>query len=259
MNEASNNLTNLSPEAKRALLARLLQERAKGNELREWLPISHNQKALWFLYRLAPQSAAYNLLYAARIRSDLDVGSLQLAIHTLAQRYPILTSTYSMHDGEPMHRLQKNLTLSLEVRDASNWSQDNLTQQLYEESNRPIDLEQGPIMRIQLYKCSAEDYVLSFIAHHIAVDFWALDILVDELYILYVAEKASLSSPLPKPGLDNAEYVQWQNTILAGTEGEQHWAYWQQESLANCLCSTYQPIDHDRQCRPTKVHLIVSR
>ncbi|HWS83041.1 MAG TPA: amino acid adenylation domain-containing protein, partial [Ktedonobacteraceae bacterium] len=245
MNEASKKLSNLSPEAKRALLAQLLQERAKGNETREWLPISHNQKALWFLYRLAPQSAAYNLLYAARIRSNLDLGSLQRAIHTLAQRYPILTSTYSMHDGEPMQRLQQNRTVSLEVRDASNWSQDDLTRQLYEESNRPIDLEQGPIMRIQLYKCSAEDYILGFIAHHIAVDFWALDILVDELYILYVTEKANLSSPLPKPGPENAEYVQWQNTMLAGTEGKQHWAYWQQE-LSSELPVLNLPTDRPR-------------
>jgi len=251
MNESSKKLSNLSPEAKKALLAQLLQERAKGNEAREWLPISHNQKALWFLYRLAPQSAAYNLLYAARIRSDLDLGSLQRAIHTLAQRYPILTSTYSMHDGEPMQRLQKNRTLSLEERDASNWSRDDLTRQLYEESNRPIDLEQGPIMRIQLYKCSAEDYILGFIAHHIAVDFWALDILVDELYILYVAEKAGLSSPLPKPGPENTEYVHWHNTMLAGTEGEQHWAYWQQE-LSGELPVLNLPTDRPRP--PVQTH-----
>jgi hypothetical protein len=229
MNEASKKLSNLSSEAKRALLAQLLQERVKGNETRAWLPISHNQKALWFLYRLASQSAAYNLLYAAHIRTHLDVASLQCAIHALAQRYPILTSTYGMHDGEPMQRLQQNRTLSLEEMDTSNWSQQDLRQYLYEESNRPIDLEQGPIMRIQLYKCSPEEYVLAFIAHHIAIDFWALDILVDELYILYVSEKTSLSSSFPKPGPENAEYVQWQNTMLASTEGEQHWAYWQQE------------------------------
>src|SRR5256885_14440594 len=117
MNESQKNLSNLSPEAKRALLAQLLQEKAKGNQVREWLPISHNQKALWFLYRLAPQKAADNLLYAARIPSDLDLGSLQRAIHALAQRYSILTAMYSMHDCTPMQRLQQNRTFSLEERD----------------------------------------------------------------------------------------------------------------------------------------------
>src|SRR5262249_18518703 len=66
-----------------------------------YLPLSHNQKALWFLSRLAPESAAYNLLYAARIRQQLDIPTLQRTLWGLAKRYPVLTSTYTLHNGEP--------------------------------------------------------------------------------------------------------------------------------------------------------------
>ncbi len=229
MSDASKKLADLSPEAKRALLARLLRERAKADESREWLPISHNQKALWFLYRLAPQSAAYNLLYAARVRSPLDHGALERAAQALVRRYPILTATYAMHDGEPMQHVRKNSTLPIQFVVAEDQSLEEIKQQLFQESNRPIDLEQGPLLRILLYQRNANDYILAFIAHHIAVDFWALDILVDELYVLYVAERAGLTSPLPAPGPENAEYVRWQNAMLAGPEGEQHWQYWQRE------------------------------
>ena len=234
---------NLSPEAKRALLAQLLREKAQAKET--WEPISSNQKALWFLYRLAPDSAAYNLLYAARIQSPLDVAALQRALQKLAQRYPILSATYALQNGQPAQRLAGNRALPLEEVDAANWSLDYLEEHLKRESNQPINLEQGPILRVALFKRAPDDYVLAFIAHHIAVDFWALDILVDELYALYIAEKAGLSDPLPQLGPQHSDFVRWQNTMLAGDEGERHWSYWQ-HTLAGELPVLSLPTDHPR-------------
>lgn len=267
MNDPSQKLANLSPEAKRALLAQLLREKANRSAAaattdaaaqapalsgtppayvaRGWSAISHNQKALWFLSRLAPESAAYNLLYAARIQSSLDKQALQRAIRTLARRYPILTATYAMQGGEPVQHFHPDQEIPFTEVAASNIGLDELKQQLYVESNSPIDLEKGPVLRIRLYQRSGEEYVLALIAHHIAVDFWAMDILVDELYVLYIAEKAGIASPLPAPGSQNEEYVRWQNEMLAATEGEQHWKYWQQE-LAGELPVLNLPIDKPR-------------
>jgi amino acid adenylation domain-containing protein len=234
---------NLSPEAKRALLAQLLREKAQAKET--WEPISSNQKALWFLYRLAPDSAAYNLLYAARVRSSLDIAALQRALQMLAQRYPILSATYALQNGQPAQRLAVNRTLLLEEVDAASWSLDYLEEHLKRDSNRPINLEQGPILRVVLFQRASDDYVLALIAHHIAVDFWALDILVDELYALYIAEKVGLPDPLPPPGPQHSEFVHWQNAMLAGVEGEQHWNYWQR-TLAGELPVLNLPTDYPR-------------
>src|SRR5579862_1170440 len=95
---ASAKIAELSPEQKRALLAKLLREKAAASEAKEPAKteaLSYGQRALWFLYRLAPDSAAYNLLYAARINSALDIPTLQYALQTLVRRYPILTTTYT--------------------------------------------------------------------------------------------------------------------------------------------------------------------
>ncbi len=245
MNDVSKKLADLSPEARRALLAQLLREKAKAQELKEWLPISHNQQALWFLSRLAPTSAAYNLLYAARIQSSLDTAALQRALRTLVQRYPTLTATYTAHDNAPMQQLHPDCTIPLEEIAATTWSLAALTERLYAESNRPINLEQGPILRVALLRRAEDDYVLAFIVHHIAADFWALDIVVDELYLLYVAERAGLAAPLPSVGAQNAEYVNWQRTMLNSAEGERHWTYWQQ-TLAGELPLLNLPTDRPR-------------
>ena len=243
MNDSSKQLSLLSAEAKRALLARLLREKIRAQET--WVPISQNQKALWFLSHLAPQSAAYNLLYAARINTSINPQALATALHLLAQRYPALTATYTLHDGVPMQHLVASRTLTLEEIDASTWSLDVLQQELQRTSNLPIPLGAGPVLRIKLYQRSANDYVLAIVVHHIAVDFWALDIFVDELLLLYAAEQIGIQATLPAPGAQHVEYVTWQDEMLNGDEGQRHWSYWQQ-TLQGELPILNLPLDRPR-------------
>jgi amino acid adenylation domain-containing protein len=245
MNESSKNFAHLSPEEKRALLARLLREKARASEAKEWAPLSQGQRALWFLYRLAPESTAYNLLYTARIRSTLDIPTLQHALQTLVLRYPILATTYTTRNGEPVQRFHSDQQVRAEIVDATTWSVEALNQRLYEEGNRPFDLEKGPILRIQIFQRSAQENILALTVHHIALDFWSLDILVDELYLLYAAERVGTQAPLPQVGKPFTEYVRWQSEMLAGVEGERLWAYWK-EKLSGALPMLSLPTDRPR-------------
>src|SRR6266513_4695136 len=112
MSDTHKKIGDLSREEKRALLAELLRKKAREGEATDghsptttgWSPLSHGQRALWFLYRLAPESPAYNLVYAAHVRSPLDIPALQRAVQALLERHPLLTATYTMRDGEPVQR-----------------------------------------------------------------------------------------------------------------------------------------------------------
>lgn len=232
--------------------APLSRKKVEGNEPAAWLPTSYNQKALWFLYRLAPESVAYNLLYATRIRSYLDVPALQRALQILADRYPILISTYTLQNGEPVQHLQKNQVIPLKEIDAGTVRLDSIKQLLLKESNQPIDLTKGPVLRLSLYRRAENDHVLGFIIHHIAADFWASEAMIDELYLLYIIEKTCMPALpnqsdkwLPQPGFQNADYVRWQQSMLQSQEGERHWHYWQQE-LAGDLPVLNLPTDRPR-------------
>ena len=54
MSSPSDRAAHLSPEEKRGLLARLL--RTRGAAAGSPCPLSHGQRALWFLHQLAPGS-----------------------------------------------------------------------------------------------------------------------------------------------------------------------------------------------------------
>src|SRR2546421_5065696 len=256
MSDTHKKASDLSREEKRTLLAELLRKKAKGagggeatnghtSTATDWSPLSHGQRALCFLYRLAPESPAYNLLYAAHVRSTLDIPALQRAVQALLERHPLLTATYTMRDGEPVQRFHPDRQLRVEVIDVSSWSREQLNQRLLEEGDRPFDLERGPVLRIKVFRQAAQDDLLSLTVHHIAVDFWSLDMLINELCLLYAAERGGLPAPLPAPVAHYPDFVRWQADMLASSAGEGHWTYWQQQ-LQGPLPMLNLPLDRPR-------------
>src|SRR5262245_54099211 len=99
MSESSARATDLSPQEKRALLSQLLRNKARPTIAE--LPLSYGQQALWLTHQLAPESWAYNVLFAARVRSEVDPTALQHTVYALLERHPILRTTYTMRSGKP--------------------------------------------------------------------------------------------------------------------------------------------------------------
>ncbi len=248
MSSASQRVANLSPKEKRALLAKLLRKEA--NESQSFQPLSYNQQGIWFLYQLAPESMVYNVHFGARIRSDVDIPALRRAFQALVYRHPALRTTFSVRAGKPVQRVHQQLAVHFVETDASAWDSEVLKARLLEEAYRPFDLERGPVLRVNLFTCSAKEHVLLLVVHHIVIDFWSLALLLTELGVLYPAEKAGGRALLPAPGSQYADYVRWQAEMLAGSEGERLWVYWQRQ-LAGQLPLLELPTDRPRPSVPT--------
>jgi amino acid adenylation domain-containing protein len=244
MSDNSKGLRNLSAEQKRAYLAQLLRKKAQQEASTQTLPLSHGQRALWFIYQLAPQNPAYNLIYAARVHAPLDTALLERAARSLLRRHPILTATYSVKDGQPEQHLHPDLPVSLTVIDAAAWGEAELNQRIEEEGDRPFQLERGPLLRLTAFTRGPEEYVLAVVIHHIVTDFWSFELLIDEFRTLYAAEKLGIQPPAPA-GMSYVDYMHWQTEMLAGPEGERHRAYWQ-EALAGELPALSLPTGRPR-------------
>jgi amino acid adenylation domain-containing protein len=211
----------------------------------ETYPLSHGQRALWFLYQLAPESAAYNINYVARLRPDLELQALQQAFDKLVERHAILRTIYTTRDGEPVQQVHKAQQIHFKVTEANNWSQEELTQWLDEEADRPFNLEQGPVLRIELLLGFSELPILSLTMHHIVADFWSFEILINELESLYQAIKSKSRISLPPLKWSYKDYVQWETERLAGPRGKPLWAYWEKQ-LGGELPVLNLPTDHPR-------------
>ena len=208
-------------------------------------PLSHGQQSLWFMYQLAPQSAAYNVPCAVRIRSAVDVAALQRALQKLMQRHAALRTSFQMTATGPLQRTQDTLAVNIDVIDCAAWPEAEMQSRLSAEANRPFNLEQGPLLRAALFRRAADDAVFLLVLHHIVTDFWSLALLVEELSRLYPAECRNQSATLPPLRATYADYVRWQTDLLSGPRGDQLRAYWQQQ-LAGDLPVLQLPTDRPR-------------
>ena len=192
-------------------------------------PLSYGQRGLWFLHNLAPESAAYNIARAVRVRAALDVAALRRALSALVGRHATLRTTFAASRGRPVQRVHERFELGFRQEDTRHWSEAQLDERLSEEADRPFDLERGPLLRINLFTRSSDEHILLLAAHHIIVDFWSLALLMHELGLLYRAEKSGVRATLPTLHSSYSGFVRWQEELLSGEEGERHWAYWRSQ------------------------------
>jgi amino acid adenylation domain-containing protein len=204
----------------------ILQLLREGIHTSRYYRLAHGQRGLWFLYKLAPESAAYNIPFTARIRSNLNVPALQRAFSALIVRHPTLRTTFGQQGDEPFQEVHQYQEVCFEKTNASTFNWDDLTSKVIEAYQRPFDLEQGPVLRVSLFTRSAQDYILLLTIHHIAIDGFSFGILLDELRLLYQGENAGCSVSLPSIDWQYTDYVQWQTQMLASPAGEKLWDYW---------------------------------
>lgn len=207
--------------------------------------LSANQKALWFLYQFAPDSAAYHVFFSVRVSNALNVEAFRQAFQFLVDRHPSLRTIYRSENGMPKQEILPHLDLPLTYRDASSWDEQRVQAALAEDAYRPFDLERGPALRLLLLRRAADDHLFLFAAHHIGIDMWSLMALMDEFRALYPAYCAAKPVTLPELSSSYADFVRWQKAMLSGETGERLWQYWRQQ-LDGDLPALDLPTDHPR-------------
>ncbi|MCK4257761.1 MAG: amino acid adenylation domain-containing protein [Halanaerobiales bacterium] len=205
--------------------------------------LSHGQQALWFLYKLAPETTAYNLNYAIKFLSELDFERLKKTLEIIAWRHPILRTVYLERDGKPVQKVKEDINIDFKEIDASNWDKEFLDEELSRIAQQVFDLEAGPVWRVVLFTMFKNHHILLFSFHHIAVDLWSLEIIMKELLQLYNAE--DLKNLLPSQKSSYFDFVLYQSNMLTSEKWKQSLDYWK-DQLKGELLKLNLPIDYQR-------------
>jgi natural product biosynthesis luciferase-like monooxygenase protein len=220
-----------------AAMARLLEaklrdgpqpRRSTRTDLQEW-PLSYGQRALLYLYRLAPQAGAYHIPLAISIHGALDYESLRGAIDELVRRHECLHSVFIHGETGMMQRLVTTPAPPVHFEVEKDWSDQELQAWLAAESGSTFDLEQGPLLRVTLFRRNWEQHVLLMVFHHIITDFASLTLLFHDFRELYSNLRRGQKSNLPLPAYRYADFVLWQHEMLQGKRGDELRAYWKQQ------------------------------
>jgi amino acid adenylation domain-containing protein len=213
----------------------------------EALPLSSAQERLWFLDRLQPGSAFYNLPIALRLDGALDVPALERAMGGVVARHEALRTTFAERDGVPVQVIAPFRGFVLPVEDLSALDADareaEAARRATEDAARPFDLAAGPLFRASLLRLAEDAHVLLLNFHHIVGDGWSTDIFFRELSALYA--EGDGGTALPGLPLQYADFAAWERARLRGDALDRQLAYWT-ERLAGAPALLELPSDHRR-------------
>lgn len=201
----------------------------------EW-PASDAQWAMWAAFRLQPDMCAYNLLFGLRVPATVDIPRLQGALRRLLQRHDALRTGLCEVKGGLRARLMPVRVEAIEVLDASQLGAQGLLDQVDAFGDRPFDLVNGPLLRLLVVQNvtalqgaalglaagAGECRELLFVAcHHVAVDLWGLQLLLQDLDGLYAGAAETTPAPAYK------DFCDWQQDYLQSPQGRADADFWQ--------------------------------
>jgi len=221
--------------AKRALLEKVMMRgpaagsgipRAPGGPV----PLTLEQRRLWFLHRLAPDAAVYTIPVGIRLRGGVDADAMHAAMSALVARHDALRMTFAEAGDEPVQTAGAEPRFGWEMADAQGLTdaerETDARRVVREVLGRPFDLARGPLLRAVLVRVRHDEHVLAIALAHIVGDGWTTGIIRRELAELYTAAVERREPVLPPLAAGFRDFAAWQRKALherALAPAVEHW------------------------------------
>ena len=187
------------------------------------IPLSEAQKQLWILAQVSEAgSRAYHTSAYLELQGQLKLEFLKQSVQQVVDRHEALRTVIDSQ-GEwqqilPSMTIEVLLTdYSSEFAEVENTRQTQLSTWLRQKNCQLFNLTTGPLLRIEVLKLAPQRHVLIIIGHHIVVDGWSAENILQEIGLFYSSlcngSVTSLESPL-----QFREFLTWQNQ-QSQTEG----------------------------------------
>ena len=212
-------------------------------------PLSYNQRRLWFMKQMDPDSAVYNIPAVLRFRGMLDVSALETALDVVITRQESLRTRFVAVDGSPRCVVEPHADIELAKVDLSDVPVANREQEAtaraLETMHRPFDLSRCPLLRVQLLRLEADHHILVCVVDHIVADGISIGILMREWLEQYARYIVGEEGPQPPLRYQYVDYADWEGRQSAAGALEKNLAYWRGQ-LAGLPPALQLPTDRPR-------------
>jgi hypothetical protein len=211
------------------------------------LPLSFIQERIWQMAQLEGRPSFYN--FAVRLDGALDVAALEGSLSEAVRRNEALRTTFTQIDGRPFQVVNPPQPISLPLVDLSGLPEaerEARTKQLTaEQGQQPFDLMRGPLLRLTLVRLAEDSHRLLFTIPHIICDHTSVQLLAEEVGIVYQAFSQRRQTPLPELAIQYPDFATWEREWMQGEVYETELDYWRRQ-LAGCPLALRLPTDRPR-------------
>ena len=230
-------------------LVRIEREGTGGRRV----PLSFAQQRLWFIDKLNPGGAVYNIPGSVILEGALDLDALERSVNEIVRRHEVLRTRIEVEGVEPSQLIDDWEPRRLEVIDLTSIPPEEreaeVGRRAREEAETGFDLSRGPLLRLKALKLEEEKHVLLYTMHHIVSDEWSTGILIKEVGTFYQSYLEGEESPLPELEVQYADFAVWQRSYLAGEVLEKEVGYWREQLRGAAALEL--PADRARPAAPS--------
>ncbi|MFX0576171.1 non-ribosomal peptide synthase/polyketide synthase [Nocardia nepalensis] len=176
-------------------------------------PLSLAQQRMWVVNRLAPDSSAYNIPAALRLRGALDIAALHSAILDVIERHETLRTRYPDAEPGPVQQVLPVADMAVQLEPIP-VSRDEIDMRIDEFVAAGFDITAAAPVRAALFRTDIEEHLLVVVLHHISADGYSVAPMTRDLMRAYLARAAGHTpdwAPLP---IHYADYSEWQRAVL---------------------------------------------
>lgn len=168
------------------------------------VPLTPQQKSLWFEQQVSPRSTPYNIPIVLSFQSQLNAQKLNNAITALIKKYRILRTAFFEENGTPIGVVQKLVNYKVDVLEVSDEAE--VKKAINKIAQTPFDLESLPLFRIvDVVNSGKSNLVIVF--HHIISDGTSVDSFVYQLSKEYTKHSDFKLKKQIEP--DYLDYAAW--------------------------------------------------
>jgi amino acid adenylation domain-containing protein/non-ribosomal peptide synthase protein (TIGR01720 family) len=212
--------------------------------------VSSAQRRLWIVCQNEEASISFNMPASKILEGVKNKLYLLKAIDSVIDRHEILRTVFNENENGELKQyiLDRNtLNFKIDYKDFRNETniQSAVADYIKEDSFKPFDLINGPLLRASLLQTAEEEYCFYYNMHHIISDEWSLGILEKEVLAYYESYLTDTIVNLPELQIQYKDYSVWEDALLASDEMKGHKEFWK-ENLSGDLAALNLPSNKKR-------------
>ncbi len=212
------------------------------------LPLSLNQKRLWLISKLQPDTPSYIIPVTYKFTGDLNIEIFRESINRLFNRHHVVFSIIKEDNGEPYCNIVPS-DVMIKVLDYSGLSEkeksENIESLINTDSRKIFNLEKGPLYRLYLIRSAENEYYFRMSIHHIIFDGWSWSVFAKELNNIYNGLLKGQDPELEVIEFQQYDFADWEKNYEGSKTEADSIEFWKKNLVGGSTVLNF-PFDFQR-------------